>query len=110
MSTSDSIGVMITQIKNANLAKLTKISLKSTKLVSKILHILANEGFIDIENTQYPNIISVRIKYESQSQKPYITNIVRISKPGLRVFVNKKQIPRIWGGIGLCLLSIRYFL
>nr|AYB71456.1 ribosomal protein S8 [Trachelomonas grandis] len=105
MSNNDTIGNMITSIKNANLAKLTKINIKSTKLVYRILNILSKEGFIEIEKSLYPGIISVRIKYEDLGQKPYITNIVRISKPGLRVFVNKNQIPRIWGGVGICLLS-----
>lgn len=98
---------MITHIKNANLARLIKLKLRSTKLVNDVVHILVQEGFIELESYSEKNFVCIKMKYKGTKQIPYITNIVRLSKPGLRVFINKNQIPKVWGGIGICLISVR---
>lgn len=100
---------MVTKIKNASSAKLRKVNIKYTKTISSILNILYKEGFIELENKQSKNFISIKLKYKGMRQIPYITNIIQISKPGVRVFVNKKEIPKVWGGIGLCLFFVTIF-
>lgn len=91
--------------------KARTVVVKRTKLTLNIADILKREGFIDsyeevgdvvlIENGFFHKEILITLKYSGLKQKPYITQLKRVSKPGLRVYVNKKNIPRVLGGIGV---------
>lgn len=109
--TNDTIGDMITRLRNANLVKIQDVRIPKTKLTFKIAQILKDEGFIQSydllqEQMDSQEYFIVRLKYKGAKQStPYITRLKRISKPGLRVYVNKNEIPRVLGGIGVAILS-----
>lgn len=111
---NDTISDMLTRIRNANLAHKKTVSVSKTKIHEKICEILEKEGFItSFQNSENPvNELIIHLKYKkSFSQgsgglgKPCITNLKRISKPGLRVYTNHKEIPKILGGMGIIILS-----
>ena len=111
---NDTISDMLTRIRNGNLAYKTNVSVSKTQIHEKICDILHREGFIDkfhFSETQ-PNELIIHLKYQrnlSQGSgglgKPCITNLKRISKPGLRIYTNHKEIPTILGGLGILILS-----
>lgn len=111
---NDTISDMLTRIRNANLAYKTTVSLSQTKVHEKICQILEQEGFIEkfqVSETQQNELI-VDLKYlKTTSQgsgslgKPCITNLKRISKPGLRIYTNYREIPTVLGGMGILILS-----
>nr|YP_009398954.1 ribosomal protein S8 [Cliftonaea pectinata]ARW68106.1 ribosomal protein S8 [Cliftonaea pectinata] len=105
---SDTISDMLTRIRNANLAKHQIVQIPSTKIVKNIAKVLKNEGFIyhfeEIgENLETSILIS--LKYTGKNKKPIITELKRISKPGLRVYANHKELPKVLGGIGVAIIS-----
>ena len=108
---NDTISDMLTRIRNANLAHKKTVSVSKTKIHEKICEILQKEGFItNFQNSE--NEIVIHLKYQktvSQGSgglgKPCITNLKRISKPGLRIYTNHKEIPKILGGMGIIILS-----
>lgn len=111
---NDTISDMLTRIRNANLAYKTTVSLSKTKVHEKICQILEQEGFIEkfkiSENQQNELIVDLKyLKTTSQSSgnlgKPCITNLKRISKPGLRIYSNYREIPKVLGGMGILILS-----
>nr|YP_009456011.1 ribosomal protein S8 [Micractinium conductrix]AST08966.1 ribosomal protein S8 [Micractinium conductrix] len=111
---NDTISDMLTRIRNANLAYKTNVSLSKTKVHEKICQILEQEGFIEkfyVSETKTNDII-VDLKYQKTTAigsgglgKPCITNLKRISKPGLRIYTNSKEIPKVLGGMGILILS-----
>ena len=111
---NDTISDMLTRIRNANLAYKTSVSLSKTKVHEKMCQILEQEGFIDkfyISETDTNQLI-VDLKYQKTTSfgcggvgKPCITNLKRISKPGLRIYTNSREIPKILGGMGILILS-----
>lgn len=109
---NDSIGDMLTRIRNACLAKKSTLSLPFTRINQQIVQILEKEGFIQSYQTSLDaqNII-VRLKYRSKAiyrgkkKESCITNLKRISKPGLRIYSNSREIPRILGGTGIVIIS-----
>lgn len=111
---NDTISDMLTRIRNANLAYKTSVSLSKTKVHEKICHILEQEGFIEkfYLSEAKPNELIVDLKYHkiqsvsgSGVGKPCITNLKRISKPGLRIYTNSREIPKVLGGMGILILS-----
>nr|QCI04275.1 ribosomal protein S8 [Anotrichium furcellatum] len=105
---NDTISDMLTRIRNANLAKHHIVQVPSTKIIKNILKVLKQEGFIyefeEIgENIKKTFVIS--LKYKGHNKKPVITELKRISKPGLRVYANYKEIPQVLGGIGVAIIS-----
>jgi small subunit ribosomal protein S8 len=115
---NDSIGDMLTRIRNACLAKKTTITLPFTRINEQIAQILEKEGFIQSYQTALDPQVSgsgltliVRLKYRSKAiyrgkkKESCITNLKRISKPGLRIYANSREIPRILGGTGIVILS-----
>ena len=103
---------MLCRIRNSSSVGLDKVYIPYTKVNLGILHILKNEGFIDSfekfdENKSAsltPNGILVTLKFKKGLvQKPYISFLKRVSKPGLRVYVNSHNIPTVWGGIGIAI-------
>lgn len=97
------------KIRNANYARKLTVSIPYTSLNLNIVKILKDEGFIlsfDVfSNQQLLKFISVSLKYKGLQQVPYITSLIRVSKPGFRVYVRKTRIPKVLGGIGIAVCS-----
>ena len=108
MMTSDPIADMLTRIRNANTAKHDTVDIPSSKMKNAIAEILFNEGYITkyeiIEDGNFKTI-RVTLKYGADKNEKIITGIKRISKPGLRVYANKNEIPKVLGGLGIAILS-----
>ena len=105
---SDPIADMLTRIRNANTAKHDTVDIPSSKMKNAIAEILFNEGYITkyeiIEDGNFKTI-RVTLKYGADKNEKIITGIKRISKPGLRVYANKNEIPKVLGGLGTAILS-----
>jgi small subunit ribosomal protein S8 len=108
----DSISDMLTRIRNASLAKKSSVLIPQTKLNFEIAQILEKEGFIQGFQMAFDsNDILIRLKYRSKkvyngkTKESCITNLKRISKPGLRIYANHRDIPRILGGTGIVIVS-----
>ena len=108
MTMSDPIEDMLTIISNANTAKHDTVDIPSSKMKNAIAEILFNEGYITkyeiIEDGNFKTI-RVTLKYGADKNEKIITGIKRISKPGLRVYANKNEIPKVLGGLGTAILS-----
>ena len=108
MSMSDPIADMLTRIRNANHAKHDTVDVPASKMKIAIADILVNEGYIAkytlIEDGTRKNI-HITLKYGADKNEKIITGLKRISKPGLRVYVNKEELPRVLGGLGVAILS-----
>lgn len=108
----DSISDLLTRIRNACLAKKSNVLIPHTKVNIEIIQILEKEGFIQgFQMALDSNDILVRLKYRSKqvysgkTKESCITNLKRISKPGLRIYANHREIPRILGGTGIVIIS-----
>lgn len=102
----DNIADILTRIRNANLVKNKNVILPYTRVNWKIIKILEKQGFISsflLINDN--NKINLKINLKYKNKKPLIHNLTRISRPGRRIFVNKKRIPNILGGLGIFILS-----
>ena len=99
---------MLTRIRNANTAKHDTVDIPSSKMKNAIAEILFNEGYIAkyeiIEDGNFKTI-RVTLKYGADKNEKIITGIKRISKPGLRVYASKNEIPKVLGGLGTAILS-----
>lgn len=109
---NDTISDMLTRIRNANLTKSQRVSIPFTNVSQQITEILEKEGFIDSfqvslshESASCSDFLILRLKYNGREKIPCITNLKRISKPGLRIYANHKEIPKILGGMGIVILS-----
>ena len=105
---NDTIADMLTRVRNANLARHKIVQIPSTKMTRNIAYVLIVEGFIqDFEeigegiNRQ----LLLSLKYKGKEGEPVITSLKRISRPGLRVYANRKEIPRVLGGLGVAIIS-----
>ena len=108
MMTSDPIADMLTRIRNANTAKHDTVDIPASKIKVAIAGILVDEGFIekyDIVEDGKIKTIHVTLKYGADKNEKVITGIKRISKPGLRVYAWKDEIPSVLGGLGIAILS-----
>ena len=108
MVTSDPIADMLTRIRNANIAKHDTVAVPSSKIKVAIASILLDEGFIekyDIVEEGNFKTIHITLKYGVDKNDKVITGIKRISKPGLRVYAGKDEIPSVLGGLGIAILS-----
>jgi small subunit ribosomal protein S8 len=107
MNVTDPIADMLTRIRNASSARHRELTLPSSRVKREIARILAEEGFIESYGTAQEGIqelLNVRLKYV-EGRTPVVSGIKRISKPGLRVYARKTEIPRVLGGLGLAILS-----
>ena len=105
---NDTISDMLTRLRNANLAKHQIVEVPSTKMTRNIASILLEEGFIQSfeeigENFNAQLLLS--LKYKGKNRLPVITALRRVSKPGLRVYANRKELPRVLGGLGIAVMS-----
>lgn len=105
---NDIVADMLTKIRNANLAKHHIVQVPYTKITISIIKVLEDEGFIyeyeKIEQDTKKYIIIV-LKYKGKQKKPIITELKRVSKPGLKVYANNKELPKVLGGIGIAIIS-----
>ena len=108
MMTSDPIADMLTRIRNANTAKHDTVDVPASKMKLAIAEILLNEGYIKTyEVLEEGNFKTIRItlKYGKDKNEKVITGIKKISKPGLRVYAGKDELPRVLGGLGVAIIS-----
>ena len=107
MTHSDPIADMLTRIRNALMVGRESVTAPTSKMKVAIAKILKEEGFIsDYELVQSPpqDQLRVQLRYLDKN-KPVINGLKRISKPGLRIYVEKREIPRFYGGRGLSIIS-----
>jgi small subunit ribosomal protein S8 len=107
MSMTDPIADMLTRIRNANSAFMTSVSMPSSRKLVEIARILKEEGYIEdyaVADTKPQATLNVTLKYGAKKQRT-ITGIRRISKPGLRVYAKKDELPRVLGGLGVAVIS-----
>ena len=108
MTMSDPIADMLTRIRNANTAKHDTVDVPSSKMKLSIAEILLNEGYIQkyevIEDGAFKTI-RITLKYGEDKNEKIITGLKRISKPGLRVYAGKDELPKVLGGLGIAIIS-----
>ena len=105
---TDTISDMLTRIRNANMVKHQIVQIPSTKMSIAIAKILKEEGFIeDFENyiEDERKYLLISLRYLGKSRKSVISKIERISKPGLRVYSNSKQLPKVLDNLGIAIIS-----
>jgi small subunit ribosomal protein S8 len=108
MAANDTIADMLTRIRNANLARHQTTEVPSTKMTRSIAKVLRDEGFItDFSETGdgVQRSLVISLKYKGKNRRPIINALKRVSKPGLRVYSNRKELPRVLGGIGIAIIS-----
>ena len=108
MTMSDPIADMLTRIRNANTAKHDTVEIPASKMKIAIADILVNEGYIakyDIVEDGAFKTIRVTLKYGVDKNDKVITGLKRISKPGLRVYANCEELPKVLGGLGTAIIS-----
>ena len=105
---TDPIADMLTRIRNANTAKHYTVDVPSSKMKLAIAKILLDEGYIKsyelVENGKF-NDIRITLKYGASKNEKIISGLQRISKPGLRVYANKEELPKVLGGLGVAIIS-----
>ena len=105
---NDTIADMLTRVRNANLARHKIVQIPSTKMTRNIASVLIEEGFIQDFGEIGEGInrqLLLSLKYKGKEGEPVITSLKRISRPGLRVYANRKEIPRVLGGLGVAIIS-----
>ena len=108
MSMSDPIADMLTRIRNANTAKHDTVDVPASKMKLAIANILLDEGYItkyDVIEDGIFKTIHITLKYGVDKNEKVITGLKRISKPGLRVYANSADIPKVMGGLGTAIIS-----
>ena len=108
MSMSDPIADMLTRIRNANTAKHDTVEIPSSKMKLAIADILLKEGYVKavdvIEDGNFKTI-KITLKYGANKNEKILTGLKRISKPGLRVYASKEDLPKVLGGLGTAIIS-----
>lgn len=105
---NDTIADMLTRVRNANLARHQIVQVPATKMTKNIASVLYEEGFIHSVEEIGENLaqqLLISLKYKGKTRQPVITALKRISKPGLRIYANRKELPRVLGGLGIALIS-----
>ncbi|MBP5384932.1 MAG: 30S ribosomal protein S8 [Lachnospiraceae bacterium] len=108
MTMSDPIADMLTRIRNANTAKHDTVDVPASKMKLAIAEILFNEGYIrkyDVVDDGSFKTIRITLKYGEDKNEKIITGLKRISKPGLRVYAGKDELPKVLGGLGIAIIS-----
>lgn len=106
--TNDTIADMLTRIRNATMARHETVEIPATRMTRNIARVLQEEGFISEVAEQGEGIrtqLLLQLKYKGKGRKPIITGLRRVSRPGLRVYKNRKELPRVLGGIGVAIIS-----
>lgn len=108
MTMSDPIADMLTRIRNANIAKHDTVDVPASKMKIAIANILLDEGYIakyDLVQDGSFKTIHITLKYGEDKNEKIITGLKRISKPGLRVYAGKEELPKVLGGLGIAIIS-----
>lgn len=106
MSMSDPIADMLTRIRNAQMAEKPAVTLPSSKLKEAIARVLKEEGYIEdyaVRREGGKSELDIRLKY--YAGKPVIERIERVSKPGLRIYRGKDELPKVMNGLGIAIVS-----
>ncbi len=107
MSISDPIADMLTRIRNAIMARHDFVLVPTSKMKLAITKIFKEEGFIsdyEVLKGKPHRVIKIYLKYKDNNQ-PVLSGLERVSKPGLRVYVQREEIPRVYGGLGIAIVS-----
>ncbi|MDE3075019.1 MAG: 30S ribosomal protein S8 [Chloroflexota bacterium] len=107
MNISDPIADMLTRIRNATMARHTQVEMPSSKMKVAIARILKDEGYIkeyEVTKDVPQPVLRISLKYTAD-RRPVLTNLKRVSRPGLRLYTRHQNIPRVLGGIGAVILS-----
>ena len=108
MTISDPIADMLTRMRNAIMVRQASVLIPASKMKLSIAKILKAESFISdyevVRDKSSHRIIKVYLKYDDKNQ-PILSGLQRVSKPGLRVYAQNKEIPRVYGGLGIAILS-----
>ena len=107
MAMSDPVADMLTRIRNANVVYHEKVDIPSSKMKRALAEIMKNEGYIrdyQVINDDKQGVLRVYLKYGPSRQR-VISGLRRISKPGLRIYVRKDDLPRVLGGLGVAVVS-----
>ncbi len=107
MSMTDPIADMLTRIRNANQVSHTTVEMPSSKLKVQLAKLLKEEGYItdyEVKDEGKFKVLVITLKYDAQN-KPIITKLERISKPGLRNYSKSKNLPKVLGGMGIAVVS-----
>ncbi len=105
---NDTIADMLTRVRNANLARHQIVQVPATKMTKNIAAVLHEEGFVQSVEEIGENLaqqLLISLKYKGKTRQPVITALKRISKPGLRIYANRKELPRVLGGLGIAVIS-----
>ena len=108
MMTSDPIADMLTRIRNANTAKHDTVDVPASKMKVSIAEILLKEGYIkkfDMVDVDGIRMIHITLKYGADKNDKIISGLKRISKPGLRIYAGKEELPKVLGGLGIAIIS-----
>ena len=108
MSMSDPIADMLTRIRNGNTAKHDTVDVPSSKMKKAIADILVAEGYVkgyEVIEDGIKSTLRISLKYGVDKNQKVITGLKRISKPGLRVFAGKDELPKVLGGLGIAIVS-----
>jgi small subunit ribosomal protein S8 len=98
---------MLTRIRNAGMVRHDSVLIPASKIKLAISKILKEEGFIEdyeVVRGKPQRVVKIRLKYRDKNQ-PTLTGLERVSRPGLRVYVQKKEVPRVYSGLGIAILS-----
>ena len=104
---TDTIADMLTRIRNANQMRYEEVKVPASNIKKEIARILKEEGFINdykVENDDAQGTIVMNLKYSNKKER-VITGLKRISKPGLRVYANKDEVPKVLNGLGIAIIS-----
>ena len=108
MTTNDPIADMLTRIRNANTAKHDTVDVPVSKMKLAIADILVDEGYVEkydlVDNGNFKDI-RITLKYGKDKNDKIIAGIKRISKPGLRVYASREELPKVLGGLGIAIIS-----
>ena len=108
LTTNDPIADMLTRIRNANTAKHDTVDVPASKMKIAIANILVDEGYIakyDLVEDGNFKTIRITLKYGKDKNEKIISGLKRISKPGLRVYASKEELPKVLGGLGVAIIS-----
>ena len=108
LTTNDPLADMLTRIRNANTAKHDTVDVPASKMKIAIANILVDEGYIakyDLVEDGNFKTIRITLKYGKDKNEKIISGLKRISKPGLRVYANKEELPKVLGGLGVAIIS-----
>jgi small subunit ribosomal protein S8 len=107
MNVTDPIGDTLTRIRNAIMARHDSVLLPTSKMKVAICRVLKEEGFVndyEIVKGKPSRVIKIHLRYVDKNQS-IISGLERVSKPGLRVYVQRGEIPRVYGGLGIAIVS-----